>query len=76
MLVWGGIAGSAFEDTDYFADGAGYDPQRRAWRKLPAAPITGRWKHSLVWTGREAIIWGGWDHGDKGDGATYRPEPA
>lgn len=73
LLIWGGIGGNGV-DSAYFADGAAYSPDSGAWRVLPRSPLTSRWKHSLVWTGREAIIWGGWGPDDKGDGATYRPE--
>ncbi|MPZ72462.1 MAG: hypothetical protein GEU74_04415 [Nitriliruptorales bacterium] len=29
------------------------------WTQLPPAPISGRQAHSLVWTGEEALVWGG-----------------
>lgn len=29
------------------------------WSELPPAPVRGREAHTLVWTGRTAIVWGG-----------------
>lgn len=43
-------------------------------RRLPAAPIAGRSGHAMVWSGREAIIWGGsGPESDLDDGAAYDP---
>ncbi|MDQ1504189.1 MAG: hypothetical protein QOD57_1916 [Actinomycetota bacterium] len=40
---------------------AAYNPATRTWRRLPDAPEAG-WGHPAgVWTGTEAIIWGGAD---------------
>jgi len=40
---------------------AAYNPTSRTWRRMPDAPEAG-WGHPAgVWTGSEAIIWGGAD---------------
>jgi N-acetylneuraminic acid mutarotase len=72
MLVWGGYGSCT---STYCNDGAAYDPATNAWTAIPAAPIAARWKHSMVWTGTEMIVWGG--QGATGylrDGARYDPK--
>jgi hypothetical protein len=79
LLVWGGHSGQ--HDAVVRGDGAAYDPSRRSWRQLPPAPLTPRTGMAATWTGRELIIWGGYDHLSKppgglhvaGDGAAYDP---
>lgn len=45
-----------------------------SWERLPGAPISGRSEHGMVWTGREAIVWGGRDQLTVyGDGAAFDP---
>ncbi|HSO53867.1 MAG TPA: hypothetical protein VL330_14190 [Actinomycetes bacterium] len=67
MLVWGGLtipdptattrSGNAVNVAGRPATGVAYDPARRAWRLLPAAPpeLRGgdRW---TAWTGRELLV--------------------
>jgi len=72
MIVWGGYGSCT---GTYCNDGAAYDPATNTWTTLPAAPISGRWKHTMVWTGTEVIIYGG--QGASGylrDGARYDPK--
>jgi N-acetylneuraminic acid mutarotase len=77
LLVWGGQSGP--HDEVLHGDGAAYDPARRVWRELPPAPLTPRTGAAAAWTGRELIVWGGYDHVDSGgahvadDGAAYDP---
>lgn len=33
---------------------------RGSWRATALPPIDGRTDHALVWTGSEAVVWGGW----------------
>lgn len=67
MLVWGG--GSA---SDFFADGAAYNPAKDTWRPIPPAPVAGRVGAATVWTGRELVVWGGGGgDGHLADGAAY-----
>lgn len=45
-----------------------------AWRQIAAAPLDGRTGHSGVWTGSEAIFWGGQVAGGAtADGGAYDP---
>jgi N-acetylneuraminic acid mutarotase len=69
LFVWGGLAPSAGAGTG-LADGAVYDPATSKWTALPTlnAP-TGRSRGQAVWTGTEAIVWGG----SGLDGKRYRP---
>jgi hypothetical protein len=65
VLFWGGrsFAGdpAGQPGETLFADGAAYEPGTRKWRVLPAAPIAARAGHEAVWTGREMLVWGGYD---------------
>lgn len=77
VLIWGG---DAFDGatSQYIPDGAGYDPVADRWRRLPAAPITGRVGAFGVWTGKVFLVWGGYErHGDAEvpvlDGALFDP---
>jgi N-acetylneuraminic acid mutarotase len=56
MLIWGGYNGAAMND------GALYDPTTNSWSTMStsAAP-SARFVHSMVWTGKEVIVWGGWN---------------
>jgi N-acetylneuraminic acid mutarotase len=79
LLVWGGQSGP--HDLVVRGEGAAYDPVRHLWRELPPAPLTPRTLAAATWTGRELIIWGGYDHlamdpgglHVAGDGAAYDP---
>lgn len=70
LWTWGGY-GSA----KYLSNGASYDPSTGSWSAMPAAPtdLTGRSAGSIVWTGSEAILWGGNDPSFSNTGAIYRP---
>jgi len=62
LLVFGGVTTPAGTATDDFADagpGLAYDPRHDTWTPLPAAPIPGRTGAIAVWTGSQAIVWGG-----------------
>lgn len=59
VLIWGGttlINGSP--STDFSNDGWLYRPATDSWRPVATSPI-GRSGHSVVWTGKELIVWGG-----------------
>jgi len=63
MLVWGGVQSAP--DPDAVGgfiprEGLAYDPSSDRWRRTSPAPIEGRLAPVLVWTGREAIAWGGY----------------
>jgi hypothetical protein len=57
LLLWGGPSHSEHPARR----GLAYDPVARAWRKTAPAPgrDSGRWFHSVVWTGAEMIVFGG-----------------
>jgi N-acetylneuraminic acid mutarotase len=72
LVVWGGrlyrepVPGS----------GEAYDPNADAWTLLPRAPLRARTSPLDGWTGRELLIFGGWDArtGDpRTDGAALTP---
>lgn len=76
----GGAESTGDEDDGASApEGSGSTPPVGSWRQVPEAPITGRWGSLAVWTGREALFWGGWSGmGGRGgdalsDGAAYDP---
>jgi hypothetical protein len=79
MVVFGGCAQSSPNPNRCartLNDGAIFDPHAPVgtdpWTPLPAAPIRGRTGHSLVWSGRYLIVWGGDDNGTVlSDGARF-----
>ncbi len=77
LLVWGGASGA--DDDQLHSDGAAYDPATGLWHLLPAAPLSPRVGQAAVWTGKEMIVWGGYDYESaynsrvSGDGAAYDP---
>jgi Kelch motif len=70
MIVWGGVHATTSADV---ATGAAYDPQRKAWRRLPEAPISGRSHYAALWTGEGMLVWGGCCP-YYADGAIYTPD--
>jgi hypothetical protein len=77
LFVWGGYeyVGSN-EDPD--AGGFAFDAATRRWDSLPPSPLDGRSDAAAAWTGRELLIWGGWDGGFRDppyfdDGAAFDP---
>jgi ankyrin repeat protein/N-acetylneuraminic acid mutarotase len=65
MLLWGGFTDTHSRYQGYHADahlntGGRYDPSSDSWKTITAtgAPSK-RCCHTLVWTGKEAIVWGG-----------------
>ena len=70
LVLWGGPDHSSRP----FRRGLAYDPTSDTWRRTSAAPVGGRWSHSVVWTGTEMIVWGGGDaNSDLATGAAYDP---
>lgn len=82
MFVWGGYY---WDDNQgiyvYVADGGRYDPAANTWRGVTSAGEPApREGNSLVWTGSEVVVWGGYFFDDLtydetyfGDGARYNP---
>jgi hypothetical protein len=58
LVVWGGSHG--MDGEVQFDDGFGFDPVAGRWTSLPPSPLRARSFPVAVWSGREALIWGGW----------------
>jgi hypothetical protein len=80
LLVWGGyeyVGGNEDPDDGGFA----FDARTRTWSELPPSPLGGRSDPAFAWTGRELLVWGGWDGGFRtppyfDDGAAFDPVTA
>lgn len=79
LLIWGGSSGWSDEQPPE-RDGMAFDASSNTWIAIPPAPIPGRSFPAYAWTGRELLIWGGWDGsyseeepGTLSDGAAYDP---
>ncbi len=86
MVVWTGRG----ESGDFLPNAATYDPRRETWRLIDTPEIAPRVDATAVWTGREAIVWGGVDQPPPGchegarddspyaacDGITFTPAAA
>ncbi len=84
MIVWGGSARDPAVPSDYFEDGARYNPQTDTWKPISGVGAPkGRVSARAVWTGAEMVLWGGVNDaqasggGDSGrfvgTGARYNP---
>ncbi len=76
MIVWGGYGGTC---SGYAcADGAAFNPSTNTWTALPAPPpgFSGRYRHTMLWTGSEVVIWGGLGTSSSylRDGARFDPK--
>ena len=74
MIVWGGFDSSKSPSRPTNAGGR-YDAVADVWSatQLVGAPSP-RAAHTAVWTGKEMIVWGGWDTETRfNDGARYNP---
>src|SRR5207248_4062650 len=75
MLVWGGI-GSNLEWAQRTGNGARYQPETDTWSPISGEGAPTQWSsHSAVWTGRQMLVWGGFDRvaGTVNTGARYDP---
>ena len=63
MLVWGG--NGSVGSSGLLNDGGRYYPTDDTWTAIPTnrAPA-GRYLHTVVWTGTEMIVWGGYGQGE------------
>ena len=71
VFIWGGYTGTSTTT----ATGASYDLATASWTSLPStnAPVA-RALATAVWTGTEAVVWGGQGStGNRNDGKIYRP---
>ena len=73
MIVWGGIY---FEGSNFIFlnTGGRYNPSTDSWTATTIinAP-TARDSHAAVWTGKEMIVWGGYNSNDLNTGGRYNP---
>jgi N-acetylneuraminic acid mutarotase len=84
MIVWGGAAREGDAQSEYFQDGARYNPDTDTWRPITTqgAPKP-RILTKAVWTGQELLLWGGVNDADAagvndagryvGSGGRYNP---
>jgi N-acetylneuraminic acid mutarotase len=70
LFVFGGFACDRIS-----GDGAVYDGKSKSWSMLPKGGPSARRGATAVWTGEEAIVWGGTDEtlASLADGARFRP---
>jgi hypothetical protein len=73
MIVWSGTDHVGPIGQGEEAEGAAFHPATNTWRRLPPAPIDGRYSHTAIWTGSEMITWGGGSMAAVNDGAAYNP---
>lgn len=77
LILWGGTCcGPKGEEPADLTYGARYDVAARHWTPLPqeGAPTPRFGPPTVLWTGREMLVWGGSGRtGSLSDGATYRP---
>ncbi|HWL89984.1 MAG TPA: hypothetical protein VNP90_01355, partial [Actinomycetota bacterium] len=78
LLVWGGYEYTGSGDEDPAGDGFVFDGATRTWEALPDSPLSGRSDTAYGWTGKELLIWGGFDGGFRevpylDDGAAFDP---
>ncbi len=74
MIVFGGINDVQISGPTAYKSGAAFDPLTSLWTALPTWPGSFVRDHSVVWTGSEFIVWGGWQDGSPTSmGASYAP---
>lgn len=72
VILWGGCCGGGGRGSR--AVGAVYDIARNEWRRIRPGPLVNLFQHTAVWTGKEMIVWGGFDGKRlRTDGAAYQP---
>lgn len=74
MFVWGGTVSTADGTGEMAAsNGAIYDPSSDSWTTVDGYPAA-RAGGSVVWTGREVLVWGGPADDGEPSGAAFHPE--
>ncbi|MBC7533344.1 MAG: hypothetical protein H7318_17370 [Oligoflexus sp.] len=81
VMIWGGFRKSG-NTTEWVYDGALYNPSTGVWTTLARpnwwTPKASTWefdpRQSIVWTGDEAIVWGGIDPSGQPLGAIFNPK--
>ncbi|BAO45597.1 Kelch repeat-containing protein [Thiolapillus brandeum] len=71
MLVWGGEENCSGR---YSNTGGRYNPATDSWQQMSTvgAPVE-RSRHTVVWTGHEMIVWGGYNGSSVNTGGRYDP---
>ena len=60
MILWGGAAREGDAQSEYFEDGARYNPETDNWQTISTKGVPqGRILTKAVWTGKELLVWGG-----------------
>ena len=77
MMVWGGCSfiNDVCLPSQVGTGGGRYNPSTDTWilTNLASAPVA-RQAHTMVWTGSQAIVWGGFsDNAPLSSGAVYNP---
>ena len=75
MMIWGGFIIGMRVSTNYLNTGWGYNPVSDTWKEISTknAPSE-RFIPTVVWTGKEMIIWGGQNNeGYLNTGGRYLP---
>jgi hypothetical protein len=74
-VVWTGGEALFFYAEGWKLKGVAFDPEAGSWRTLPNAPLQPRFGAAYVWTGTEAIVFGGGRPQDDlaATGAAYVP---
>jgi len=72
MVVWGGYF---YDGLDHELNTGGrYDPAADSWtRTSTTGAPSGRYGHTLVWTGSLMVVWGGWEGSEANTGGRYDP---
>lgn len=85
LIVYGGMTISGYYSKAYkISDGGIYDPNSNSWSSIPSPPsniFQPSNRHTIVWTGSEMIVWGGYTSsgssnfftGQQNQGAKYNP---
>lgn len=75
LLVWGGYVYTGYSDEAPAANGFSWDGTTETWDPLPESPLGPRSFPAAAWTGRELLVWGGWDGVEAffDDGAAFDP---
>jgi N-acetylneuraminic acid mutarotase len=76
MLVWSSVPAASTPATVGREVVLAYNPSTNTWRHLPASGLTPRWNAVTVWTGKELVVWGGFNSDFTtayGDGASLDP---
>ncbi len=70
LWIWAGRNYS----SSLLATGASFDLSTEKWTAMPTtgAPVAREWA-TAVWTGSEAIVWGGYSGSARNDGKIFRP---